>query len=171
MTAGTPDKIDMDLYLTKDTVYMLNPSTKKWEKSSAVGTDPLGDLSSLMEINSAGPQAEANMIAILPYTSYSEDNMAYHIAYTIDSNGLKKLLELQKTNPMAPQLQNGMTMKMTLDIDKATYLQQGMSMQMEADQFGTHLITQMTATVKDFDKMPQVTVPDDVLKNAVETTH
>jgi hypothetical protein len=168
----------IEMYMKDGIIYYLNPTTHKWEKTTLMSQAEWNQFIQMSTSTAMTAQQEEDMNLLLPMATLKDKGSTYEIQFTLTRSALKKLIMNSPvpgpngaalTLPSDEELQSFKSFRITQTIDKATYLQKGFSINMELaiPNAGSMNIT-VDGTLSNFDQIPPISIPQDVLKNAVE---
>ncbi|GIM47242.1 hypothetical protein DNHGIG_27910 [Collibacillus ludicampi] len=169
---------DIEMYLIDGKIYYLNPETHKWEKITIMSQAEWNQLIQMSTSTTMTPQQEEQINMLLPMATLKDNGNTYEIHFSLTKSALKKLImnsPVPGSNGAVPsiptdeELQFFKTFHIIQTIDKASSLQKGFSINMEMaiPDAGSMNIT-VDGTLSNFDQVPPISIPQDVLQNAVE---
>ncbi|MBL0388566.1 copper amine oxidase N-terminal domain-containing protein [Tumebacillus sp. ITR2] len=158
---------DVELYRQGEVFYVLNPySENEWSKiSNTAGDEGVweGLRDALNGVSMSADQLQ-QFEELAPYASLKEEAATYTLFYHFDANGIVKLLKGTHLD------QDMKAFDLTLQIDKATSLATGYTGDVYYDNSNpNHMVPSKVhaeGKVGNWDKVPTITIPSDVLKNA-----
>ncbi|HHY75050.1 MAG TPA: hypothetical protein GX497_17885 [Bacillus bacterium] len=169
--------IDTEVYLTKDGMFMYEPTQGGWMKFPTNMSEELMNLSN----QQGNPLDELKKLqSFIDDFSYEEDNKNYILKLTASGDKLTQFIKetMQSLSPELAEnemLTEGMkinNMKYEIAIDKETYLPNQLHVVMDLDFTMEGETMRLSQTVNgvytSYNEIDSITVPKDVLDNAVE---
>jgi hypothetical protein len=170
---------DVEMYMKDGIIYYQNPEMKRWEKVTIMSAAEWNQLMELSTSTNLTNQQEKDLNLLLPFATYSDQGNTYEIRFSLNPSGIKTLLKNSPSpvtngnldpQQMDEELRVLKTLQVTQTIDKSTWLQQGFSVNLDlALPNATSKIT-INGTISDFDQVPVIDIPQEILQNAVDVT-
>lgn len=169
------ETLPFEVYLTDGQLYAYDANSGQWTKQTVMPKKEWDQFAQLITTPNSEMQAE-QISAVLPYYSLQETEDSYLITASLDAAGVKKLIESSEPQLPAELLaadQQALSafrqMKYTVAIDKTSFLQTRMDMEFEMDiPNGGVIKATVNGNVQNYNNVPVIKVPQDVLDNAVE---
>ena len=170
---GQSQTQNMEMYMMDGYMYMKDPASGEWEKQKLAEAEWQQLVNTTLTGGVPANNDEAAKV-VLPYATMTEDADSYNVTVKLDKNGLNRVikaageLQYQQGMPMSPipTLPEGkQSMNEYYEIDKTTYLQNNLDLNLEVAVPGETVPVQMhvSGTVN-YDPLT-ITLPE-VAKNA-----
>ncbi|GAX91160.1 copper amine oxidase N-terminal domain-containing protein [Effusibacillus lacus] len=161
---------EFEMYLMDGYVYFFEPTSKQWMKTQFMKPEQWDQFVKMSTGSNSELQA-AQADLILPFATLKETSDSYMVNYNFNAAGIKKLMEKSAVQPpeQNPQaLEAIKTMRMSVELDKSTYLQSKFSLEFQMNLPGMGAIKYVIdGNVKNYNKVQAIKLPEEA-KNAVE---
>jgi outer membrane lipoprotein-sorting protein len=166
-----------EMYITEQGIYMFNPQMEQWMKLPAETLDQMKEMNNLQQDPS---QQLEKLREFVDDFSFTEEEDVYVLSLSSSGEKFRKLIEDQlkvgiKDPAQLEEMLKNLDIKKieyTIKIDKQTYYQTGIDLNMEvgftADGKTASMNQSVTGTLNKFNEVKEIKVPEEALNSAIE---
>ena len=167
----------VEAYMTEDGFYIYEPTEGQWMQ---LDKSTLGDLNEILEMGNMSNDPVSQLELMEEYltdVAIYDKGSHYVMNYSIDSAGFDQLLQdlIGSLVPLEDEMMPGLRvdkMNFTIQYDKETLYPTTFSshteLSMDMDTEKMHMVQKMTGSYNNINKLDQITIPQEVIDNAVK---